>query len=156
MHLGIVSGSVFGTADLVADEAADYCTNAGLQVTRISPPSVSRLLEADVQSLLICCSTTGMGEVPDSLLPFYVEMQDRFPLLTDIPFGVIALGDSAYGDTFCQAGEQFRELLQDLQAREILPMLQLDASETVTPETDAQPWLNKLVSLLGKADIPTH
>ena len=86
--------------------------------------------------------------LPDTLVPLFHEMRDRFPLLTGKPFGVIALGDSAYGDTFCLAGEQFRELLLELQASEALPMLRLDASETVTPETDAEPWLQELVGLL--------
>lgn len=46
------------------------------------------------------------------------------------------------------AGEQFRELLLELQASEALAMLQLDASETVTPETDAEPWLQEFAALL--------
>jgi MioC protein len=32
--------------------------------------------------------------------------------------------------------------------REVLPMLRLDASESVTPETDAEPWLEELVNAL--------
>ena len=41
-----------------------------------------------------------------------------------------------------------RELLLELQAVELLPMLRLDASESVTPETDAEPWLNELITAL--------
>ncbi|QIB50994.1 MULTISPECIES: flavodoxin domain-containing protein [Pseudomonas] len=151
MHLGIISGSVFGTADLVADEAATHCEAAGLQITRIKQPTVDTLVGAAVDALLVVCSTTGMGEIPDSLMPFYVEMQDRFPLLTGVPFGVIALGDAGYGDTFCQGGQQVRELLQELQGREAIAMLELDASETVTPETDALPWLDEFISHLKSA-----
>src|SRR5690606_39864497 len=92
-------------------------------------------------ALLACCSTTGMGELPASIQDFYYELQSRFPLLTEKPFGVIALGDSGYGDTFCQGGEQLRELLLEVQARELLPMLRLDASEPVTPEEDGDAWL---------------
>jgi len=32
--------------------------------------------------------------------------------------------------------------------REVQPMLRLDASETVTPEADAEPWLAELVQAL--------
>ena len=148
MHVVIISGSVFGTADLVADEAATVLADAGLQTTRLKPASVDALLAAKPEALLVCCSTTGMGELPDGVMPFYSELNDRFPLFTGIPFGVIALGDSAYADTFCHGGEQFRELLLELQAREAIPMLRLDASETVTPETDAEPWLSELAGLL--------
>lgn len=148
MHLVIFSGSVFGTADEVADAAAERCRAAGLQVTRLKQATVDALLETNADAILACCSTTGMGELPANIQDFYYELQSRFPLLTDKPFGVIALGDAGYGDTFCQGGEQIRELLLELQASELLPMLRLDASETVTPEDDAMPWVDDLIALL--------
>lgn len=145
MHLAILSGSVFGTADVVADVATERCRAAGLQVTRIKPVTVDGLLEANADAFLACCSTTGMGELPSSIQDFYYEMESRLPLLTGKPFGVIALGDAGYGDTFCLGGEQIRDLLLEVQANEILPMLRLDASETVTPEQDAEPWVDDLI-----------
>ncbi|GGD11065.1 flavodoxin domain-containing protein [Halopseudomonas salina] len=148
MHLVVISGSVYGTADLVADEAAQRCRAAGLEVSRIKPASVDALLEAAPDIILGCVSTTGMGELPDSFVPFFTELQDRFPLFTGKHFAVIGLGDSAYGDTFCQGGEQLRELLLELQALESLPMLRLDASETVSPELDAEPWLDQFIESL--------
>lgn len=148
MHLVVISGSVYGTADLVADEAAQRCRAAGLEVSRIKPANVDALLEAAPDIILGCVSTTGMGELPDSFVPFFAELQDRFPLLTGKGFAVIGLGDSAYGDTFCQGGEQLRELLLELQAVETLPMLRLDASETVSPELDAEPWLDHFIESL--------
>jgi len=148
MHLVIVSGTVFGTADLVADEAQNFCEAGGLKVSRLKALNLDALLALQPEALLVCTSTTGMGELPEPLVPLFHEMRDRFPLFTAVPFGVVALGDAAYGDTFCQAGEEFRELLLELQAREIEPMLRLDASETVTPETDAEPWLQRFVVAL--------
>ncbi|MNU09062.1 flavodoxin [compost metagenome] len=61
---------------------------------------------------------------------------------------MIGLGDSCYGDTFCGGGEQLRELFAEMGLVEVLPMLRLDASETVTPETDAEPWIAELVEKL--------
>ncbi|WP_373185294.1 flavodoxin domain-containing protein [Halopseudomonas sp.] len=148
MHLAVLSGSVYGTADLVADEAVERCRQAGLEVSRIRPASVDALLEAAPDAILGCVSTTGMGELPDAFVPFFVSLQERFPLLTDKPFAVIALGDAAYGDTFCQGGEQLRELLLELQAVEALPMLRLDASETVSPEVEAEPWIDRFIAAL--------
>jgi MioC protein len=149
MRVGVISGSVFGTADLVADEAASLLVAAGHEAPRLRPATLDALLALDPQAFLLVSSTTGMGELPETLVPLFFEMRDRFPLLTGKPFGVIALGDSAYGDTFCQGGEQLRELWLELQAHEILPMLRLDASESVTPEEDAAPWLQEFVVKLG-------
>ena len=64
------------------------------------------------------------------------------------PGAVLALGDSSYGDTFCGGGEMVRELYAELGIREVLPMLRLDASETASPEADAEPWLAELVQAL--------
>ena len=148
MHLAIFSGSVFGSADEVADVAVERCRAAGLQVTRIKPVTVDALLAAAPDAILVCTSPTGRRELPANIQDFYYDMQSRFPLLTDKPFGVIALGDAGYCDTFCQGGEQMRELLLDVQATELLPMLRLDAAETVTPETDAEPWLDDFIARL--------
>ena len=44
MHLVILSGTVFGTADLVADEAQALCEAAGLRVSRLRLLNLDALL----------------------------------------------------------------------------------------------------------------
>jgi len=41
-------------------------------------------------------------------------------------------------------------LFAELGVVEVQEMLRLDASESVTPETDAEPWLEQFVKLLKK------
>ena len=108
---------------------------------------------ADVQAFapdafLAVTSTTGMGELPDSFIPLYSTIRDQFPAWSGLPGGVIALGDASYGDTFCAGGELIRELYAELGVREVVEMLRLDASETVTPESDAEPWLETFAAAL--------
>jgi len=94
-------------------------------------------------------STTGMGELPDNLQPLYSMLRDQLPVsLRGLPGAVIALGDASYGDTFCGGGEQMRELFAELGVNEVQEMLRIDASESVTPETDAEPWLAQLIEAL--------
>jgi MioC protein len=101
------------------------------------------------EAFLAVTSTTGMGELPDNLQPLYSTIRDQLPAAwRGLPGAVIGLGDASYGDTFCAGGEQMRELFAELGLREVLPMLRLDASESVTPETDAEPWLAELVTAL--------
>ena len=69
------------------------------------------------------------------------------PAWSGKPAAVLALGDSSY-DTFCGGGELMRELYAELGLREVVEMLRLDSSETVTPETDAEPWLQAFVAAL--------
>ncbi|HBM08152.1 MAG TPA: flavodoxin, partial [Pseudomonas sp.] len=44
--------------------------------------------------------------------------------------------------------ELVRELYAELGVREVQEMLRLDASETVTPETDAESWLESFAAAL--------
>jgi MioC protein len=89
-----------------------------------------------------------MGDLPDSLQAMHATLRDQPPAWYGLPGAVIGLGDSSYGDTFCGGGEQIRELYAELGIREVLPMLRLDSSETVTPELDAEPWLAELAAAL--------
>ena len=41
-----------------------------------------------------------------------------------------------------------RELFAELGVREVLPMLRLDSSVTVTPEEDSEPWIADLIKAL--------
>lgn len=150
MRVTLLTGSVSGTADMVADAAQARLQAAGLQVSRLSGANLDEFLATEPDAVLVVTATTGMGEVPDDLLPLQAELSDRFPLLTDKPFAVIALGDSSYADTFCQGGHDMRQLLLELQASELLPMLELDASETVNQDEDAVPWVDQLVAALNR------
>ncbi len=59
---------------------------------------------------------------------------------------VIGLGDACYGEDFCAGGEAIRELYAELAIVELQDMLRLDASETVSPERDAEAWLAELAA----------
>ena len=61
---------------------------------------------------------------------------------------MIALGDSSYGDTYCGGGQLLTELFAELGLREVQPMLRLDASETVNPEGDSEPWVEDFIKAL--------
>ncbi|MFB4393420.1 MULTISPECIES: flavodoxin [unclassified Pseudomonas] len=149
MKVVIISGSVYGTADEVARHAENLLKAAGFEAWHAARATLDDLRGFAPQALLGVTSTTGMGELPDSIMPLYSSIRDLLPAeWRGLPGAVLALGDSSYGDTYCGGGEQLRELFLELGLREVLPMLRLDASETVTPETDAEPWLAELVVAL--------
>lgn len=152
MKVAILSGSVYGTAEEVARHAQGLITEAGLQAFYNPRASLADILAFAPEALLAVTSTTGMGEVPDNLQPLYGSLRDTLPsVLRGLPGGVVALGDSSYGDTFCGGGESIRELFAEAGVREVLPMLRLDSSETVTPETDAELWLADWLKAIKQA-----
>ncbi len=147
MKVAILSGSVFGTAEEVARHAEKLLKAAGLEAWHNPRATLEELKAFAPEAFLAVTSTTGMGELPDNLQPLYYAIRDELPSQwRGLPGAVIGLGDASYGDTFCGGGEQLRELFAELGLREVLPMLRLDASETVTPESDAEPWLADLVT----------
>lgn len=148
MKVAILSGSVYGTAEEVARHAEGLLKQAGFDAWHNPRASLEDVLAFAPEGFLVVTSTTGMGELPDNLQPLYYAIRDRFPAWSGLPGGVIGLGDSSYGDTYCAGGELVRELFAELSIREVLPMLRVDASESVTPEQDAEPWLAELVEAL--------
>ena len=140
--IALMAGSVYGSAQYVAEQALPLLTELGHDVALYEEPKLDEILGFNADIWLLISSTTGQGDIPDNLLPFYLDVKNRFPLLTDKQFAVIALGDSSY-DTFCGAGEQLRELLLEIQGAELAPMLRIDAGETLEPETIALLWLQQ-------------
>ena len=151
MKVAILSGSVYGTAEEVARHAKQLLTDAGFEVLLNTRATLVDIQAFAPEALLAVTSTTGMGELPDNLTPLYSTIRDQLPAAwRDLPGAVIGLGDSSYGDTFCGGGEQIRELFAELGVREVQPMLRLDSSESVTPESDAEPWLADLIKVLSQ------
>ncbi|HEY0287525.1 MAG TPA: flavodoxin [Pseudomonas sp.] len=149
MKVAILSGSVYGSAEEVARHAETIIKAAGHEVLHNPRITLAELQAFEPQAFLAVTSTTGMGELPDNIQPIYSHIRDVLPAAwRGLPGGVIGLGDASYGDTFCAGGEQMRELFAELGIREVLDMLRLDASETVTPESDAEPWLAVFVGHL--------
>ncbi|MHA6492764.1 flavodoxin [Pseudomonas borbori] len=148
MKVAILSGSVYGTAEEVARHAESLLNDAGFQAWHNPRAVLADVQGFAPQAFLVVTSTTGMGELPDNLQPLYYAIRDHMPAWSGLPGGVIALGDSSYGDTFCAGGELVRELYAELGIREAVAMLRLDSSESVTPETDAEPWLAEFMAAL--------
>jgi len=149
MKVALFSGSVYGAAEDVARHAVQLLAAAGYQCYYNPRGDLAALLASQPEALIGITSTTGMGELPDNLLPLYSELRDQLPApLRGLPGGVIGLGDSSYSDSFCGGGELLAELFDELGIRQITPMLRLDASESVTPETDAEPWLAEFMQRL--------
>lgn len=136
----ILVGSVYGGALITARNIKTTLENEGHSVVVLENPSLEDVTGTD-DALLVCTSTTGQGEVPANLLPFYVALRDELPQQPGRPFGVIVLGDSSYGDTFCGAGDLMEEALYETSARKVGDTLRIDALETMEPEAEAMPWV---------------
>lgn len=143
----ILVGSVYGGALLTARDIKKTFDAEGHSVTVLENPTLEDIT-ANNDALLVCTSTTGQGEVPSNLLPFYAALRDQLPQQPGRPFGVIVLGDSSYGDTFCGAGDLMEEALLETSARKVGDTLRVDALETTEPEAEALPWVREWLDII--------
>ena len=144
----IIAGSVYGGAQFVAEEAKELLEGKGHQVSMTESPTVADVKSDDNDTFLLISSTTGQGDLPDNLVSFASQLNDQFPLIPHKRYGVIALGDSSYGDTFCGGGKQLDALFTELQAVKLGERLEVDAGETLQPEDEALPWVEEWAKLL--------
>ncbi|MDV2078610.1 flavodoxin [Marinobacter xestospongiae] len=143
----ILVGSVYGGALMTARAIKKTLEPEGHQVTVLETPTLDDIAGSD-DPILVCTSTTGQGELPPNLLPFYLALREQLPQMPGRPFGVMVLGDSSYGDTFCGAGELMEEALYETCARKVGDTLRIDALETLEPEEPALPWVREWLQSL--------
>ncbi|QCZ94326.1 flavodoxin [Salinimonas iocasae] len=137
--LGIFCGSVYGNAQHVAEQVEEDLSTQGYDCELFQDAAVTDFTESD--AILVITSTTGQGDIPPNLEFTYMDLKDEFPLMTNKPFAVAALGDSSY-ENFCGGGRHFQELLTELQGNAVADMLEVDAIETLEPEQDVVDWVN--------------
>jgi MioC protein len=90
---------------------------------------------------LICTSTYGQGDVPDNAKTLYESLLTQRPDLSRVRYGVVALGDRTYKDTFCNGGRRFDAILSELGAKRIGEVFIHDASSGVLAEEAAAEWV---------------
>lgn len=146
-NIRILVGSVYGGALMTARAIKQTLDAEGYSVQVLENPVLDDIASDD-SPLLVCTSTTGQGEVPGNLLPFYVALRDQLPQQPGRAFGIIVLGDSSYGDTFCGAGHLMEEALYETAARKAGETLCIDALETQEPESEALPWAREWASVV--------
>ena len=141
LSLTILVGTMTGTAEMVAQEVETVLEAAGHAVTIRMMDD----LDADVFQLgatfLVCTSTYGQGDVPDNAQEFFASLERERPELSGVSYGLIALGDTTYKDTFCEGGIRFDKLLTELGARRVGEVLKHDASSGTLPEEIAAQWI---------------
>jgi len=155
LEVTILVGTMTNTAQLVAQEIElsvdDEDTRVhvqymdGLDATAVKPG----------QLYLICSSTYGQGDVPDNARDFYESIGATRPDLSGVHYGVIALGDRTYLQTFCYGGKKFDALFSELGAQRIGDVCLHDASAGTLPEEVcvewAQQWIEQARSELAAA-----
>ena len=136
----ILVGTESGNAQMVADALQPVLATAGHAVDVTDKAATAADLVAhDV--LLVVCATHGSGDIPTNILPLVEALQRDKPDLSGHRYGVIALGDMTYQDTFCGGGKKVDEALERCGAKKVGDRLEVDASEQPLPDEEALTWI---------------
>ncbi|UJX24444.1 flavodoxin [Pseudoalteromonas sp. CF6-2] len=145
--ISIFVGSVYGGAERLSEQVIEIIEKSEHQAQLVENGTVDDMLAAS--HILVITSTTGQGDIPGNLVALYSQLNEQFPLLTGKQYGIIAMGDRSYGDTFCGAGRSFDELFRDLQAKPVGHRLEIDACEDFEPWPVTEPWLNEWLTKIS-------
>jgi MioC protein len=143
----ILVGTESGNAQMVADALRPVLETAG-HVVDVSDKAASSadLLAHDV--LLIVCATHGSGDIPTNILPLAEMLERERPDLSRQRYGIIALGDMTYQDTFCGGGKKMDKIFTLCGARRIGDRLEVDASRQPLPDEEALTWIERWKALV--------
>ena len=144
----ILVGSVNGRAEQTANAVAHVLNHQG-HTARVNPnPKARDLLQDRDEVLLVCCSTTGEGELPHNIYPLYLALDDQAVNLDGRYYGVIALGDSGYR-YFAQAGYTLENAFYNSGAKRIGEICTLDAKNVANHPLAAAMWATSWASELS-------
>jgi MioC protein len=141
LNLRILVGTMTGTAEMVAQEVQTVLEAAGHVVSIHMMDDLDASVFASGGPFLVCTSTYGQGDVPDNAQGLFASLETDRPNLSEVIYGLIALGDLTYRDTFCEGGIRFDGLLTELGARRVGEVLKHDASSGTLPEEVAAQWI---------------
>lgn len=148
--LNILVGTMTGIAQLVAQEIELRLDGEGIAVNTIEMDDLGPSVFDRDGIFLICTSTYGQGDVPDNARDLYEALCSQRPDLSHVAYGVIALGDRTYAETFCFGGKRFDEILGELGAQRIGDVMLHDASAGTLPEDEAAEWIEGWVELCNE------
>jgi len=144
--LTILVGTMTGTAELVADEIKDAAAGEGIEAEVLAMDKLTPGVFEREGLFLLCTSTYGQGDVPDNARDFFAAIEAQKPDLSAVRYGLIALGDRTYAQTYCFGGKRFDELLTGLGAARVGEPLLHDASAGTIPEEVAVDWVRDWIA----------
>ena len=145
----ILVGTESGNAQMVGDTLMDEFTALGHAAEVSSDAQTAADLGLDGRDVvLIITSTHGLGELPDNIIPIHDDLDANRPDLSALRYGVIALGDQTYSDTFCKAGKIMDGLFAACGAQRVGERLEIDACTQPLPDEEAVTWWKEWLAQL--------
>ncbi|MHB8519238.1 MAG: sulfite reductase subunit alpha [Limisphaerales bacterium] len=149
----ILYGSQSGNSEMLARRFGNAASPRGFEPRVLGMDQCATLNLAAESTWLVVISTWGDGDVPDNAKAFWSHLNSpQAPKLDRIHFAVLALGDTTYETTFCQAGKNFDRRLEELGARRLAARVDCSADF----ESGANQWAESVWRALEGPGNPTR
>ncbi|MCT3736070.1 flavodoxin domain-containing protein [Elizabethkingia anophelis] len=146
----LVYGTETGNSKKLATELAGVAKKKGIQVKLGDLSQYKPKDLAKEEYLFVVISTQGEGEPPILAKKFYDYIHENELNLSNIKFGVLALGDSTYPQ-FCKTGEDLDTRFEVLGAERVIPLKRCD----IDYEEDAHRWLDHIFEVVQNKEAGT-
>lgn len=150
----VLYGTESGNAKIIAFDAVKTLNQAGLGARALGLNELAAAELTKIGHAVFIVSTSGDGDMPYNAVDFWEALvEDDYPRLERLRYGMIALGESVYED-FCAAGIAMDERLHALGATRLVDRVDCDYDF----EVHAATWLEGALALYAAsiaADDPT-
>ena len=146
----VLYASQTGTAEALAMRTAGTlretgCAAEARALATLAPEDLARH-----PRLLFVVATYGDGEAPDPARVFARKLREAALDLHGLEYGVLALGDSDYDDSFCGFGRELDQRLHHAGARPLFDRVDVDNEDPAA----LRHWQHQLALLGDRTDIP--
>ncbi|MBZ4039477.1 PepSY domain-containing protein [Novilysobacter selenitireducens] len=146
----VVHASQTGTAEGYAWKTASALREGGLAAdVRALGTLAPEDLAANARMLFVV-STFGDGEAPDSARAFARRLHGFEGRLGGLSYGILAFGDTSYGDHYCGFGRELDRRLQHVGAHPLFDRVEVDGGDPAA----LRHWQHHIGQLSGVTELP--
>jgi sulfite reductase (NADPH) flavoprotein alpha-component len=145
----VAFASQTGFAQQLATQTVQSLQSAGRPVQVASFAELSAEDLTSVEQALFIVSTTGEGDAPDPAAAFVRNALDREMSLSNLRYGLLALGDREY-DNFCGFGHRLDRWLRHQGARTMFDVIEVDNGD----DGALRHWQHNLALAFEVPDLP--
>jgi len=145
----VVYASQTGSAQFLAERTAATLALGGLDARAACISTLDLPTLSGTSRILFVCSTYGEGDAPDPAARFATQTMGATPDLSQLHFGMLALGDITYTN-YCGFGRALDAWLRERGATSLFERIDVDRG---APDALAA-WQHHLSHLAGTSDAP--
>ncbi|UKB86400.1 flavodoxin domain-containing protein [Chryseobacterium sp. MEBOG06] len=138
-------GTETGNSKKLATVLAGIIKKKGIQVKLADLSQYKPKDLGKEEFFFVIISTQGEGEPPALARKFYNYIHENEIDLSNLKFGVLALGDSSYPQ-FCKTGEEVDDRFEIIGAQRIIPLKKCD----IDYEQEAAQWIEHVFEAVNK------